>query len=378
IIDVVVLDFEGNMSNWVLGNRWQTPVYEESNYYAIESDPRFAEAKQELIALGYPATDSLRPVWEWIGKEHYLIWNEFVGRRVADYLNEAVYGPIKKYYPDVKFSNYNYAYHSSAYPVPDFHGHKGYKYGTGAHVGTHQTASLYGELGQVTKQKLDGVNLYAATPFNSFRFELNKARASMLSSLVPYTPWFPNKEYWQNLMNQSNFYQEMILHTLLSGADNILFWNPKTSESSTPASDKIMNDTIAEFNAIAGFSDKRTIVTELVPWGSDYALSGMQTGGKTVWRFTPVLETGETIQAMIITENPVTVKSKSQQLVFENATIHRPQAPVSAQGIWIVQEGNAGHTIRERSIIDYIIARIIDQAALIRFAFGFIPNSLFW
>lgn len=212
-LDFFVLDFEGGMSNWHLKN--QAEIFKK-----IADNPNSANIAKEL---GF---DDLSKVYNWRTGDDYLKWNAAMEPRICKYVNKAVFYPIRKNYPDLQMSNYSYVHHSSQYEVPDLHGHKIYKYGHGAHAGTHQSPVLYCDLGQVSRLKMDGKNKYDKTAFNAFRFAINKLRSAALSSGVPLSPWISHKKYHNSLVRNSDLYQELIFHIGLTGIDKFLFWNP--------------------------------------------------------------------------------------------------------------------------------------------------------
>ena len=333
-VDVVVLDFEEGFSNWHLENKAKREYggATEAYFLAIQNDPRFSSVSQEL---GF---SDLRTVLHWYSNENYLKWNALMSDRVAAYINKAVYEPIKKYFPNVKMTNYGNYYHSMSYPVPDRNGHPTYKYGNGNHVGTHQSRSLYGWLGNVRNLRLDGTNKYDATSFNAFRHDVNKIRAMKLSSNVPIYAWVSNKEFGESLLNSSDLYQELIFHIGLTGVEGFLFWNP--TETSTPATSKsneLLSDCLKQMDQLVGFDDRKTLVDRLVGWGDHYVLTGMRANNRSVWRFTPKLEGKETIENILVNVFPATFRVGSTTVTVPNGKVLIPDNRLSQQGYWIVE-----------------------------------------
>jgi|GEM_PF-1644597 len=364
-VDVMVLDFEEGFSNWHLENKANREYggNAESYFLAIQNDPRFEPVRQELnfgpiltvtggngVTILYGSKfDSLRresglssllAVLRWSTNEDYLKWNALMQDRAAAYVNKAVYEPIRKYFPDVKMSNYGYYHYSQEFPVPDRNGHLIYKYGDGAHVGTHQSYELYGWMGRVEDLKLDGTHFYTKTPFNAFRYEVNKLRAMKLSSEVPIYPWVSYKEFDDSLLRQSDLYQELIFHAGLTGVENFLFWNPTdhVATPATPSSNALLNDCLKQLEDLIGFEDRETLVKGLVGWGDDYVLTGMRAKGRSVWRFTPKLEGENSLESVLVRTFPATFQVGSTTVTIPEGRVFIPENIISRQGYWVIAQ----------------------------------------
>mgnify|MGYP001620159119 FL=1 len=129
------------------------------------------------------------------------------------------------------------------------------------------------------------------------------------------------------LVNTS-YYDELILHVLLSGADDLLYYNG-------PGTDVIILDNvIEEFNTIAGFADRKSLVNNLVGWGDNYVLTGMQSGGRNIYRFTP----NEAANFRVVGDKKgVTFISGNIKVFIKEGKIFEPKNKVSSVGYWIVQ-----------------------------------------
>lgn len=353
-LDMFVLDYEGGLSNWHLGRS-------EARYLAIQNDPRFAEVAKEL---GF---SDLMTVCDWNKHRstgNYLKWNAVMQRRVAGYVSRAVYEPIRKHFPHVKFSNYGHYYQLPKYSIPDTNGHDYGKYGFAGHVGTHQSMPLYASIGQLRGRKLDGKREYSDTPFGGFRLSLNGMRAAALSSDVPILPWISHKGFDGSRVRESDLYQELIFHVALTGADDFLFWNAypwresqDTNLWGNPRDDKLFSDCLRQLDDLVGFADRKTLVGELAGWYDEYALTGMTANGRSVWRLTPRLETnyaehpGSTDgrkdrrmrptqhldrQTSVITADPPTFRIGDTMIAFPSGQIFSPAQELSQQGFWIV------------------------------------------
>ena len=365
-IDVFVLDYEQICTeNWCMG---QFPNQQElANYTAIYNDSRSNSLFQQL---GF---SNVTLVWDWLHSNvpYYIIWNRLLKDTAAGYVNDATYESIKAYYPNLKGSDWGYRYRDTKYYLPDFNGHNasycatGLYCNKGKHVGTHQSpAPLINGFGPgIENLKLDGQNRYTRTPFNMFRYAVNEMRVSRLSSNVPLAPWFPSRSWPGDIpsykyLSLNDLYQETIVHTQLTGAEYVLYWNPKNSypggalNSIDYSSDSLLlSNTIKEADLLTGFEDKQTLVNEMVSWADDYVLSGMRAGGRDVWRFTPNLDSGSgmpTLSSTLIDANStgVFLQTTQKKISFFNGTLVDNHVvanyqPVSLKGYWIVQPTGA-------------------------------------
>jgi hypothetical protein len=334
-VEVVVLDFEEGFTNWHLKNK-ATREYDgniRSYLLAIQNDPRFGPINREL------GWNDLLTILDWSMNDNYLKWDALMQARVTAYLNASIYEPIKKYFPQVKMSNYGYYHRSEKFPVPDRNGHIIYKHGSGSHVGTHQSYELYGWMGNVKDLRLDGVNLYDKTPFNAFRYEVNKLRAMKLSADVPVYPWVSYKEFDASLLNQSDLYQELVFHAGLTGVEDFLFWNPTSHVvvPATPTSNKLLSDCLKELDNWVGFDDQKTLVDSLVGWGDNYVLTGMQANGRSIWRLTPKLEKDTRLENMLVREFPATFQIGSKTVTIPNGRAFISKDSISRQGYWVIE-----------------------------------------
>ena len=331
-IDLIITDFEKSLDSWSLSG---------NQYAATFTDPRFAPILAQLSAFGWPSGDSMDSSGRFQSDNDRYIWNELMYERVAGYLNQSVFAQARKYYPNIDGANYNYFYHNPQYPVPDPNNAPIYRYGQGAIFGTGQSPVMYGYINGISDSIQVGNQFYGSSPFAAFKYDMNVLRSAKLSSPAPLLPWFSFKGFSSDSLAHSDLYQEMVFHTLLTGVKGLLYWDPPQS-GATGSDDQIMSYAAQEFDSVAGFPGAQTVVSQLIPWGSDYVLSGMKNGSQVIWRFTPDLSGGKTLASTLVSQsnNQVVVKTASAQLTFPNATIVSGVLNTSAQGYWIAQTGN--------------------------------------
>ncbi len=333
---------------------------EEAYFKALEDDPRFQkEHKPFFDKYGYSWIKDCLLTTDVCDKR----WGVYIKSKVDYYLTKSFYEPISKIFPNVKNSNFNTGYFNPSYCFPDMAGNtKGFYFcfegQKGSHVGTHQSPYTYGRLGYaIATKKLDEKNNYLLTPFNAFKYDVNKLRLSVLSSDVPITPWVMLKSssmlYDQQTkipLYSTPYWEELVLHDLLTGADDLLYMKPGpdnydklAKESYLPEDysmlakdDVTLNNALEEFNKIAGFANRKTLVNRFVGWGDDYVLTGMQTGGRNVYRFTP---NNATIFIVVEDAKGVNFVSGNSKVFIKDGKIYEPQKKVSPIGYWVVQSG---------------------------------------
>ncbi|MEK6898561.1 MAG: hypothetical protein AABW79_00510 [Nanoarchaeota archaeon] len=377
-LDFLIVDIESGFSNWHIGSGFSDEA-QKAKWKTISDDVNGLGIAQIKSDIGF--TD-LTSVHNWQSGNNYKIWNLVNEKRKRDYINKAFYEPLENNFEGAKFGNYESANNfdvivsgSGDVPLIDINSHgtvtisaPGLGSGDIFHAGNRQGPNLYGWLGQITwsGRGPDGIN-YPNSAFNSFRYSVNQMRATVLNDDDKVTPWIARRSFPgdsggpQIGMVNSDFWQESVLHSALAGADDFIFWAPQNPNPAGLDSDQEkLSGTLAEFNTIAGFSDKRSLLDndgtgdyygsgkpwkELAPWGEDFVLTGMLSGGRKVWRFAPEVSLSgsscSNVDCTNIANNQVSCKSATKNIIFEQARVYTPASSVSSCGKWIVQASDA-------------------------------------
>jgi len=377
-VDFLILDIEPGFNAWVIRN-WPcaglnvndtTECPEGVNIPGIGR--QFSQVLQNepnnLTLFDDAGTNNLTWIYEW--RTPYM-W-QFDARMIernADHLNTAIYDTVKGFYSNIDVSNYAYDYNNLTFRR---WGHKTREYLRSglAHVGTHQAPSLYaGDFMNICLNQIEDKiiqcnwanptspppNGYSNTPFNAFKYDINELRSAKINAPpnVQLSPWISHKTFEGSLIRGSDLYQEQLIHIALTNPEYIIGWNPhpwaqgqdKTIMASN-ITDYLLDATMKEIEKVAWFEGRQTLVTQLglASWKADFVLTGMSSAGRKVWRFTPNLDAtnGVGIELTNISESPnVVLQTTDYTLTFTNGVIHRPDRPVSTQGLWIVQPANA-------------------------------------
>ncbi len=324
-LDVFVLDYEAGMSNWSFGSKPEP-------YAAIMADPRFPSVAEEL---GFSDLERVR---RWRGKVDYCRWNVLMRKRVADYISKAVYEPMRRHYPNVRMSNYNHRYGKRPFDCPDRNGHNEDRFSIEGrmHVGTHQSASLYCAVDQIRRARLEpGEEPFGHGPWQGLLLGTNRMRSMVLSSDVPVMPWISHKAFAKSAVRGTDYYQELIFHVGLCNPDAILLWNPTSRKrlptESSPEQDALVSRCLKQLDEVVAFDDHQTLVRELSGWYDDYILTGMNAGGRSVWRFT-----SRSSKNAVLAESPATFDTPKARILIPSGRIYTPRESLSEAGFWVV------------------------------------------
>ena len=196
-----------------------------------------------------------------------------VDTMVAAQLNRSVYGPIRKFFPSVHFSNFAHNYHSDARESDAWWPWAADSVinvlGRGSHVGTHQSQSFYGGIPfqkyspVLWSQKMDRLWEADPTPFNAVVQEAKVARDMIKgASHIPVHPWFAPRDFVvsdpgkipnaSSHLFGSDMWQEALIHVVLTtGATEILWWKPGHMRP-YDVGVKLLSDTLSELQRVHG------------------------------------------------------------------------------------------------------------------------------
>ena len=380
--------------------RWES-LRNELNLYAKnllgnDTNVNFDDVSDINKWVGFtgPPFQDWRP-WIW----DVVVVDQMLGRA----LNQSVFVPIQKHYPHIKFSNFAHHHHTSTL-VSSFDNSGSDSgsdsgscatcwwpwaadsavapIGSGSHVGTHQSTSFYGGrpfqnyTQLLVSQKADRIWEAPATPFNALVQEVKIARDMHVSNPnIPVAPWFAPRNFdvsdpgklpnATSHMYGSSFYQESILHVLLStGATDVLWWKPghmRPFDVGVELMSSVLHEAESMLNSSSSssgsnFKPVSTDVTFINDWSVPYVISGghvfddtNMSSTKEVYRFTPRCLQDGTASTASCTRPPAEIKNGTLAsfkigsgfemtikngffLVAENQTV----APA---GFWIVVVG---------------------------------------
>lgn len=335
-VDYLILDYEEDSSYSHLYHRLPDPGGRcgiAAYLKALKADPRFPMLDDRLQGR------DVMQMLAWDRNDTWLLWRDAAKELTAGYIEQAVFEPVRAIFPQIAFSNYGFYAQTPGFGLPNRFGHLLHRHGPGRHVGTHQSAALYGWVGIEGPVSLaDGASL-AATPFNALRMDVNIMRAQRFSSRAPILPWIAYKGFAESLLRDNDLYQELIYHVLLSGAEALLYWNPRSIEPpATKAEDRLVSRLMGRVDRLCDNRRPELSDSRLASWSAAYLITQARAGGRDIWRFTPDPGRGLKPTDYIVSEDPLVLEIDGESLRFPFAEVVRFEQPLSAAGVWIVAQ----------------------------------------
>jgi hypothetical protein len=330
-LDFLVLDQEENLSMWGLN---------EAQIRAIWDDPRFAPYRETIGDPGAVLRDSRPPAYRVgddlarivaEGDKPYMKWNRIQQELYNASLNRAVYDPVRRLFPDARISNYDSYRLAAADVITDSNGHL--ITGLKTFFGNRASPQLYGFSQFAHRPRMDGTP-YGSAPFDILRWQLNNARAFSRSNPGRFLPWICHKSWpgdvaYPHQNDDNDYYQELVYHLALMGADDLLLWNPapwyadQDTTSFRKESDDLVLDACLEI-LNRSFAGKRP--EPLPPDGPDWNSPLLVTGarlanGRSLWRVTvPAWHT----KVLVMPRKVILATGKFSGLWYEASTGETP------------------------------------------------------
>jgi len=320
-LDVVSLNYSGlTLSATDIKTTGEQTGSLQDYLQAIEDDARFADIAN---TLGF---SDLQAMYDGSTQatSKQTQWNAVMKDRIAVYLNNAFYQPIASIFPSARLSANNY-YTNTHEKI----------------VGSHQSRTLSTDTSDtniiVNKQT------YALDDFAIFRRELDQLRHMALASNTAIHPEFFSKTQPENnILAQSDLYQEMVFHTGLLGVRDFLFNN----NNGSAADNQLFNDTLVELDQQLGVTTYQSAIDTLIDWQQPYVLSVAEQNDNRIWRFTPKTTATDRAESSIVNYSPAQFLIDTKTLTFPHSDAQSADNTISNAGIWVTQhkQTNASNT----------------------------------
>lgn len=161
------------------------------------------------------------------------------------------------------------------------------------------------------------------------------ARSMVAASRVPILPWIEHPELKRERHGWTEghpYYAETVFHLALNGADDFLYW--VWSELPDPAAgNRRLAQVLTELDPLVGLTPRRTLSFGPVSWDDPYLLTGMEAGGRRIWRWTP--RAGRSWE--LVSRQPVRITIGDLDLELPESELYEPAEPASNLGLWIIQ-----------------------------------------
>ncbi|MGE0537692.1 MAG: hypothetical protein AB7O68_22170 [Pirellulales bacterium] len=193
-------------------------------------------------------------------------------------------------------------------------------------------------------------------PYQAMVSDVKLLRTQAATSSVPLLPWISSADWLKSDRGDDyTYYVEGIFHAALTGAQDFLWW--KYVQNTDTANATVLRQALKELDVMVGFENRTALLLTDVGYGDGYVLSGMDAGGRRIYRLTP----DPTQQVTILSSSGnVAIKVGSNTVEIANAYIYTPTTPSSTLGYWIVQTQPTPSVLR--GSVDSLLGKI--EAAL--------------
>ena len=247
---------------------------------ALVSDKRWPALRHRLNALGVGwnvSFNNLSDMQSWtVHDPRASVWDlAVVDGMLGEYLNASVFRPIAAHFPGVRFSNFAHAHHTDPTGVagaPPANGWWPHKVtsartplGTGSHVGTAQSTSIYGATNDttvLTTNTMSRVRTRAASPFDVLLGNQAMLRDMRVAApAVPIEPWVcPKQAAWghqgstphASWLGGSDMWQENVLHAAVAVATRTFLWWRPGAQRPDDLGFALMSTVLVELDDVLG------------------------------------------------------------------------------------------------------------------------------
>ncbi|MBO5868611.1 MAG: hypothetical protein J6Q54_06875, partial [Oscillospiraceae bacterium] len=281
----------------------------------------------------------------------YEIWNRVMKNRQSRYLNDALLTPLLKYYPNAVMSDYQ---QTDAAP---WHKQIG-SYANSEKVGntsnsndySHQpSASYFVDDDVYLYQKPNGYNAasYDDDPYGMLLWNVNKFKSMYAATdTKKISVWIAEYDYSsrESSFRNNGYYTEALFHYgMLDPQPFLIYMYTGASKfSGTEGKEaynlrmQVISEILNELTRVAGYADRKVIEVP-ASWNDGYVLTGMYAGGRNIWRITPDLTDGTTLEGFKIKDKDPTFQINGTTITFPQGTILQDSkiSVVGSNGYWV-------------------------------------------
>ncbi len=387
-LDGLMLDFEYFEAEfWFLHEKHyatgNTQVYNQ-----IVENPMYAEKlRPMLVERGfkfYPTeggVSEIYSIYPGSGAEYGTsrrIWDACTRNLISQYLNEAVYEPLLKYYPEADVNDYTTRDTYAWLKETDEGGGEMYLGGNRYKVGNSSNNNTYSYAPVMTYEyaggqdyiynKMPGYNkaIYEDDAYNMAMWDVNLCKYMYASTPEEkITMWFAFYYYNEDRAgstSHSPYYAEAIFHMgLLDPYPFFGFIVPSHNDRLTTTEEynqavQVSSDILHELTRVVGNADRKPIQTP-ANWNNGYLLSGMTAGGKAYWRITP-----DTTDGMTVEEFKISKDGEDPAFSINGQTILFPGGKIIEDGK-ISEIGTCGYWVQTEADVQPVTINIADRYA---------------
>lgn len=416
-LDVFLVDMESkafSMHGLATADPVDPSASNPTIWEAIQADSRWPELRARLERAG---------LWDFTDLGNWneldpraLIWDAVMSERRREYLERALYEPVRKHFPEIRFSNYDNAYRNQSIPGGSYTKFTETWATIGTIVGTHQSKPLYGAKNAVAIpgetidatpnlesgiEWIEGVNgvvtvsvygdlsglrvgddirifnqcqpyvedyvgnfqvsrvvddhtfqyllpgthervelppdVYCTgmvgtrSSYDGLVHDVKFLRTQLTTSDAPLLPWISSPgwvEFSEGI--RYDHWTEGIFHAALSGATEFAFWNTKGMDPELQGNVQ-MDRALGELEPLVGFASRVPLSYSDVDWSDDFLLTGMDVGGRRIWRLTP----NPDVSFRVVNAARGELEIDGRLWSLPNSSIQAGGA--SSLGVWIIQ-----------------------------------------
>jgi hypothetical protein len=254
---------------------------------AIEQDPRWPTLAKRL------ALPSVMSDMTW-GSAKYFQWTEVMSGRFDEALNQAVFAPLRKHFPNAASSQYMSSRLLAPVASPDLNGHLDRRATAG--FGTHENSEFYGWIagGRIAKSGGSAVD----PAWLAFRVEIHKIRGMNASSSRPKHAWIGARswegETWGRVpLANSPMWDELVLQLGMHGVRQFfeLVIEDYTITQEANLAKRVTDRSwlerdLSELELRLGNSaNAESLIIKQPTWSDSVIAAGQRVGNRCVWRF---------------------------------------------------------------------------------------------
>ena len=314
------------------------PMLEERGFQFY---PKPLDSMPEGVKRTYCELYSLHPSSGSQYNESRYIWDVCVKNMQMQYLDECLWTPAQKYFPEAYVDDYN-SHDSYAWlkNVPET-GSPMYIGGNYNKTGNFSNFNNYNYGPDWVKPSESDTSykkpvshsdaIYEDNAFNMTLWEINTVKDFLAATdtkniVVPVTTYAYGREYGDDPEGSSSgtpFHVEGYFHLGLCNAEMGGYIIQKESPNSAEYKFRleVVSAILEELTRVAGYADRKIIETP-TNWNDAFILTGMYSGGRNIWRITPDTVTGVSKKEFLVkNDGEIVFKNKGQTITFPQGTI---------------------------------------------------------
>lgn len=183
--------------------------------------------------------------------------------------------------------------------------------------------------------------------YGALVYDLKNLQGMVSSSSAGILPWIAAPGYRSFRFNQDyNHWQEEVFHLALNGVQDFIYWRYSVM-GRDPAGNQLASSILDRLDPLVGYENVRPLYLnrDYSEWEDPWVLSGMEAGGKRIYRLTPNPDAGVTVSQSTVNGVPLVIISAPGQesVTFRYASVDNTaldpvkNADGSPLGYWIVQ-----------------------------------------